>query len=429
MSFLQALAALWLKTKHRIPITSTLSIRIFSIFMFVCLTDAQAQFPDHREAAEGQTGIIPLRIGDTVPEEFWMREHLFYLDGDTIRQSLSGYRGRTLLFDFWATWCSACIRNMPKVDSLFNRPGPENKILYVTTDGFDKVHAFRGSNATTNGIDMEIILEDKILQNYFPHSFIPHYAVVRRNGTVAAQVNELEMDGALIRALADNRTSTVANEYTTNGKTQPFFLADRFGKDVGYHYSFFREGYDPAFGGANLKRRNDNGVYSVTFANVPLKTMIFELGKLYAETFGLQFSPDFIKGQEQLDKGQLTYEFAVPAGQENSFFNMLLRDVQRYVPVKLIPSPRKQEVLVISAESLQNDGARTALARTVQHKLGNAWMVLDYTDSYRQKDQPVEGTDVEGIRNSLTALGYTLEKKTILLPYILIERRNNETNQ
>jgi len=391
---------------------------------------ALAQSRGHPGAADGPAEIRPLQIGDAVPDEFWTREHLFYINGDTIRKSLDGYRGTTLLFDFWATWCSACIHNMPKVDSLFRNMNAENKkILYVTTDGFAKVHAFRGSNATTKGIDMEIILEDSVLGSYFPHSFIPHYAIVKQNGDVAAQVNELEMDGALIRALVDNRSSTVANKYTTNGKNQPFFLADRFGKGAGYHYSFFHEGYDPAFGGANLKRRNGNGVYSVTFANVPLKTMIFELGKLYAETFGLQFNPDFIEGQEQLGKGRLTYEFAVPVGQENSFFNMLLRDVQRYVPVKLTPSPRKQEVLVISAESLQNDGARTALARAVQHKLGNTWMVLDYTDSYRHKDRPVEGTDVEGIRNSLTALGYTLEKKTILLPYILIERRNNETNQ
>lgn len=429
MSFLQALAALWLKTKHRIPITSTLSIRIFSIFMFVCLTDAQAQFPDHREAAEGQTGIIPLRIGDTVPEEFWMREHLFYLDGDTIRQSLSGYRGRTLLFDFWATWCSACIRNMPKVDSLFNRPDPQSKILYVTTDGFDKVHAFRGSNAATEGIDMEIILEDKILQNYFPHSFIPHYAIVRRNGTVAAQVNELEMDGALIRRLTDDADAIVGKEYTTDGKTQPFFLADRYGKENGYRYSFFREGYDPIFGGANIKRRNGNGVYSLTLANVPLKTLVFELGKLYAETFGVQFNPDFIEGYHDTEQQYVTYEFAVPEGEEAGFFNALLGDVQRYVPIAITPNPKKKQVLVIAAESVQNEGARTALARTVQTKLDNRPIVLDYTDSYRHKDLVIEGADLQGIRKSLARFGYTLAKKTMLLPYILIERRNDETNR
>lgn len=429
MPFLHAMAALWPKTKHRIPITCMLSVRIFFVFMFVCLTDAQAQSPDYREAADGPREIIPLRIGDTVPQEFWTREHLFYINGDTIRKSLDGYRGTMLLFDFWATWCSACIRNMPKVDSLFSNMNAENKILYVTTDGFAKVHAFRGSNATTKGIDMEIILEDKILQNYFPHSFIPHYAVVRRNGTVAAQINELEMDGALIRRLTGDAGATVGKEYTTDGKTQPFFLADRYGKENGYRYSFFREGYDPVFGGANIKRRNGNGVYSLTLANVPLKTLVFELGKLYAETFGVQFNPDFIEGYHDIEHRYVTYEFALPTGKGATFLPAVLGDVQRYLPIGITLNPKKKQVLVIAADSVQNEGARTALARTVQHKLGNAWMVLDYTDSYRRKDQPIEGTDVEGIRNSLTALGYTLEKKTILLPYILIERRNNETNQ
>lgn len=44
-------------------------------------------------AADGQREIIPLQIGDTVPQEFWTREHLFYINGDTVRKSLDGYRG------------------------------------------------------------------------------------------------------------------------------------------------------------------------------------------------------------------------------------------------------------------------------------------------------------------------------------------------
>lgn len=401
----------------------------YALLCFVLFgADALAQSPGVREAADRQAEIKPLPIGDTVPEEFWTQEYLFYTNGDTVRKSLNAYRDKMLLLDFWATWCSACIQNMPKVDSLFSEIESESKIIYVTTDDFNKVHAFRGSNAVTKGIDMEIILEDTILRNYFPHSFIPHYAIVRENGMVAAQVNELEMEGALIRSLADGAAATVRKEYTTDGKIQPFFLADRYGKANQYHYSFFRTGYDPVFGGANIKRRNENGVYSLTLANVPLKTLVVELGKLYAETFGVQFNPDFIEGQQHIEQQYVTYEFAVPTGEEATFLPALLRDVQRYVPIDITLNPKKKQVLVISAESVQNEGARTALARMVQARMDNRPMVLDYTDSYRHKKLAVDGADLEGLRKSLSRLGYHLERKTMLLPYILIERRNDENN-
>ena len=40
------------------------------------------------------------------------------LDGNTI--SLSDFKGKYVVLDFWASWCPDCIRDIPEIQSLYN---------------------------------------------------------------------------------------------------------------------------------------------------------------------------------------------------------------------------------------------------------------------------------------------------------------------
>ena len=376
----------------------------------------------------GEEEISPLSVGEKVPAEFWTREHLFYIDGDTVRKNLEEYKGKLLVLDFWATWCGPCIQNIPIVDSLLKNDAPGAKVLYATTDGYETVRSFRNRDLITKNVDMHILLEDDRLRYYFPHPFMPHYALIAEDRTVRAQVNELEMNGALLSFLKQNPQETFENQYTAKEGLQPIFLADRFGKNKGYSYSFFKEGFDEDYGGANIKRRNQDGVYSITLANTSLRTCIDEIGKLYAEAFHIQFSPKFVEKQKDIAERTFTYEFSIPEGEEKFFLSHMINDLSKYLPIKITPYARKQKILAISSPLSFNEGARTALARQIENNLEGKWMVLDFTDSYQNSGVTVEGKDVESIRKSIAGEGYTLEEKNILLPYISIENKNDEFN-
>lgn len=47
----------------------------------------------------------PLSIGDTVPDLLF--DNLLNHSAPTVR--LSGFRGKLVILDFWATWCTACL--------------------------------------------------------------------------------------------------------------------------------------------------------------------------------------------------------------------------------------------------------------------------------------------------------------------------------
>ncbi len=56
--------------------------------------------------------------------------------GDSLR--LGDYRGRLLLVHFWATWCRPCLRQMPALDSLRQRLGPDRfEVVGIAMDGQD----------------------------------------------------------------------------------------------------------------------------------------------------------------------------------------------------------------------------------------------------------------------------------------------------
>jgi thiol-disulfide isomerase/thioredoxin len=60
------------------------------------------------------------------------------LDGRRVR--LSALRGRVVLLNFWATWCTACLGEIPTLVALQERHGEDLVILGIALDGVPDAH-------------------------------------------------------------------------------------------------------------------------------------------------------------------------------------------------------------------------------------------------------------------------------------------------
>ena len=78
---------------------------------------ATATVTPARAATIGLLDDLPLEVDQPAPD-FFLRT----LNGRSVR--LSDYRGKTVVLNFWASWCPPCRREMPDFQTLWEERGP-----------------------------------------------------------------------------------------------------------------------------------------------------------------------------------------------------------------------------------------------------------------------------------------------------------------
>ena len=89
--------------------------------------------------AMGESEVLRLLHEPRLLPDFGFR------DGDARPTRISNYRGRVILLNLWATWCTPCRKEMPALDRLQARlggPDFEVIVLSVDRDGLSTVKVF-----------------------------------------------------------------------------------------------------------------------------------------------------------------------------------------------------------------------------------------------------------------------------------------------
>ena len=102
------------------------------------------------------------------------------LDGATV--ALSELRGRTVVLNFWATWCGPCRVEIPTFSSFVDAH-PDIAVLGVAVDG--KPEALRQAAASL-GITYPVLLADRPTLSAYRVSTLPMTVIVDPEGRVSA---------------------------------------------------------------------------------------------------------------------------------------------------------------------------------------------------------------------------------------------------
>ncbi len=163
------------------------------IFLFIgllCLDQLNAQ--------DG-TEVTTIEIGYPCPD-FTLQGIQYYPKQQV---SLSDFKGRWLILDFWSSGCSACVQSFPKINKLQQEFRDKIQFLLV---GFDDRHIRRifEKFRQKQGLELPVVY-DTLLFNKFQILQVPYIVIIDERGIVRAITTSLKEE-AMTSLLAGNET-------------------------------------------------------------------------------------------------------------------------------------------------------------------------------------------------------------------------------
>lgn len=125
-------------------------------------------------------GDQPAMIGSTAPD--------FTLSDGSRSIALRDYRGKTVVLNFWATWCGPCVEELPSLLQMQRDLKDKNVVvLAVSIDvdqaAYEKFLKDHGVTAITSIRDPKQRVPDEYGTHMWPESYI-----IDRNGVVQRKI-------------------------------------------------------------------------------------------------------------------------------------------------------------------------------------------------------------------------------------------------
>jgi peroxiredoxin len=131
------------------------------------------------------TGVEPRRegllpVGADAPD--WKLP-----DPEGRTHSLSEYRGRLVLLDFWGTWCVPCRKTMPGIQSIYQRFKDRGVVVLGVTLGGDKAGEEAGDPVAfmkAHGFTYKILLKGDKMSPLYHVAVLPALYLVGDDGKI-----------------------------------------------------------------------------------------------------------------------------------------------------------------------------------------------------------------------------------------------------
>ena len=108
-------------------------------------------------------------------------------------------RGQVVLVNFWATWCTPCVAEMPSLQALYKDYGDRVKFILVTTEDRERTLHFLQEKS----FDMPVYHAIGHIPEYFQTSTIPRTFLIDKKGRILVNTGRADWNSAKVRRLLD----------------------------------------------------------------------------------------------------------------------------------------------------------------------------------------------------------------------------------
>lgn len=107
------------------------------------------------------------------------------LDMDGESHSLKHYRGKVVLINFWASWCSPCLREMPSLQKLYEDLGTTSFVVLAINQWEDDERAFEFMGQLNPAPTFPILFDkDSKISDRYGVQGLPSSYIVDKQGRI-----------------------------------------------------------------------------------------------------------------------------------------------------------------------------------------------------------------------------------------------------
>ena len=292
--------------------------------------------------------LLPLLSGAQSPpvKALSINDTLLYIPSSTIINypkplaRLSDFKNDLIILDFWSTWCAPCIKALPEFQNLQAKFEDKLQFVLCTSQESDKIQKFLHQK----NITLPCFVEDKKLQEYFPHNSVPHEVWIK-NGRVVAITYEQEVTAENIQKVLNDEAISLTEKITKPGYdiSQPLLVSGNGGNENDLLYHSVITGYLDGISGGG-------GVMTDSLNRFKIRVIDGSIARLYA-TAAEQYDLDFRLPNrtliEAVEKEKISpsarpeytplvrryfysYEIAIPAAERDNAGKYMMEDLNRY---------------------------------------------------------------------------------------------------
>lgn len=241
----------------------------------------------------------PLAIGDAVPDITFT--NLVNYPTQTAR--LSDFKGKLVILDFWATWCGSCIAAFPKLQKLQEGFKNDLQVLMVAThqsgDDAEKINSILTRLKKNNkAVKLPVTIND-IAPKLFPHTGLPHYVWIGKEGRVLAVTRTEEVTLQNISAAISGKPLNVAQKKDYDKRNLYGLDTSLVSQEKTGSYAVVVKGRTTNLhggGGFIYFRKKDGATRGLFFANSPLFALYTRIASSILDDFDndfarIQFNP------------------------------------------------------------------------------------------------------------------------------------------